>query len=185
MVTAVTPAGMRTRDALLDAGAAVAERDGLAGLSVNGVVGAAGVAKGTFYVHFADRAAFIDALHERFYTRVGDLVAGATRDLTPGPERLRRGALAYLDACLADRGVKALLIEARMDGSLTSRIASRGESFTANAEPSFRAMAWRDAAYAARLYVAMTSEVALLELAAGKRIPAARRTLARFLDSRV
>lgn len=183
MATAVTPAGMRTREALLDAGAAVAERDGLAGLSVNGVVTAAGVAKGTFYVHFADRAAFIDALHERFYARVGDLVAAATRELPPGPERLRRGAVAYLDACLADRGVKALLMEARTDSSLTTRIASRGASFTAGAEPSFRAMGWRDEAYAARLYVAMTSEVALLELAAGRRIPAARRTLTRFLDS--
>ena len=49
---AVTPAGQRTREALLDAGAVVAERDGLAGLSVSAVAEAAGVAKGTFYVHF-------------------------------------------------------------------------------------------------------------------------------------
>ena len=41
-----------TRDALLDAGTRVAERHGLAGLSVNRVVAEAGVAKGTFYVQY-------------------------------------------------------------------------------------------------------------------------------------
>jgi len=182
MTVAVTPAGLRTRESLLDAGEAVAARDGLAGLSVNGVVAQAGVAKGTFYVHFADRAAFVDALHERFYGRVVARVDRATGDLEPGRERLRRGAVAYLDACLDHRAVKALLVEARMDGSLTSRIASRGDAFTAAAQPSFRAIGWRDAAYAARLFAAMTSEVALLELDAGRPSPAARRTLARFLE---
>jgi len=49
-VLATTPAGQRTREALLDAGTAVAGRYGLAGLSVNRVVAEAGVAKGTFYV---------------------------------------------------------------------------------------------------------------------------------------
>ena len=182
MTVAVTPAGLRTREALLDAGEAVAARDGLAGLSVNGVVAQAGVAKGTFYVHFADRAAFVDALHERFYGEVSARVEAATGEAPPGRERLRRGAVAYLDACLDHRAVKALLIEARMEGSLTHRIASRGDAFTAAAQPSFRAIGWRDGAYAARLFAAMTAEVALLELDAGKAIPAARRTLSRFLE---
>ena len=42
---------LQTREALLDAGAALAEEHGLAGVSVNMVVAPAGVAKGTFYVH--------------------------------------------------------------------------------------------------------------------------------------
>src|SRR3954466_13104938 len=105
--TAVTPAGRRTREALLDAGVGVAEAQGLAGLSVNRVVAAAGVAKGTFYVHFADREAFVDALHERFHERVRRAVAEATADVPPGAEQLVRGAEAYLDVCLDDRAVKA------------------------------------------------------------------------------
>jgi AcrR family transcriptional regulator len=48
---------LQTREALLDAGAALAEEHGLAGVSVNMVVARAGVAKGTFYVHFSGRAA--------------------------------------------------------------------------------------------------------------------------------
>ena len=175
------PAAHRTRDALLDAGVAVAERDGLAGMSVNRVVAEAGVAKGTFYVHFADREAFVDALHERFYGRVDEAVAAATRDAAPGPERLLSGAVAYLDTCLADRGVKALLLEARGDGAGSGRAAEREERFMQLSAPGFAAMGWRDAKVAARLFVRMISEGALLELEAGRRLPAVRRTLARFV----
>ena len=85
---AATAAGRRTREALLDAGVAVAEEQGLAGLSVNRVVARAGVAKGTFYVHFADRDGFVDALHSRFHARVEGAVAG--RRLPAARRALRR-----------------------------------------------------------------------------------------------
>jgi TetR/AcrR family transcriptional repressor of nem operon len=174
-----TPAG--TRERLLDAGVAVAERHGLAGLSVNRVVAEAGVAKGTFYVHFADRTAFVDALHERFHARVIDAVAEATDGVAPGAERIVRGAEAYLDVCLSDQAVKALALEARSDPSLTASMSARHERFAAAAVPSFRAMGWRDAPTAAQLFAAMTSEIAVRELEAGRRLPAARRSLRRFL----
>src|ERR1700676_3254454 len=71
---------LQTREALLDAGAALAEEHGLAGVSVSMVVARAGVAKGTFYVHFKDRAEFVDAMHARFHARaeaaITDAVAG-------------------------------------------------------------------------------------------------------------
>jgi TetR/AcrR family transcriptional repressor of nem operon len=171
----------RTREALLDAGEAVAAEHGLAGLSVNLVVARAGVAKGTFYVHFADRDAFIDALHERFHKRVEDAVAAAIAGTRPGPERLIRGAEAYLDVCLADRAVKALALEARSDPELMPRMASRHDRFAAAAIPSFKAMGWSDAAAASQLLAAMTAEIAVRELDAGRRLPAARRALRRFL----
>lgn len=178
------PDAHRTRDALLGAGVAVAERDGLAGMSVNRVVAEAGVAKGTFYVHFSDRDAFVDALHERFYARVDAAVAAATGNAAPGRERLLRGATAYLDACLADRGVKALLLEARAEGAIPGRAATREERFAQLSAPGFAAMGWRDAGVAARLFVRMISEGALLELEAGRRLPAVRRSLARFLGGK-
>src|ERR1035437_6950514 len=113
VVAASRRAPSPTRERLLDAGVAVAERHGLAGLSVNRVVAEAGVAKGTFYVHFADRTAFVDALHERFHARVIDAVAEATDGVAPGAERIVRGAEAYLDVCLRDQAVKALAPAAR------------------------------------------------------------------------
>jgi TetR/AcrR family transcriptional repressor of nem operon len=171
----------RTRVQLLDAGVAVAEHEGLAGLSVNRVVAQAGVAKGTFYVHFADREAFVDALHARFHQRVEDAVARATAGTTPGAERIWRGAEAYLNVCLVDRAIKALALEARTDGALTDSMSARIDRFAASAVPSFRAMKWPDAAAAAQLFAAMTSEIAIRELEGGRKLPAARRSLRRFL----
>jgi AcrR family transcriptional regulator len=178
---APTRSGERTREALLDAGVAVAEEHGLAGLSVNRVVAGAGVAKGTFYVHFADRAAFVDALHQRFHERVREAVATAIDGVPPGAERLARGAEAYLDVCLADRAVKALALEARSDPDLSEGMAKRHERFAATAVSSFKAMGWPDATAAAQLFAAMTAEIAVRELDAGRRLPAARRALRRFL----
>lgn len=176
------PAGHATREKLLDAGVSVAEDHGLGGLSVNRVVARAGVAKGTFYVHFAERSAFVDALHERFHARVIYAVAEATQGVPEGAERIVRGAEAYLDVCLDDQAVKALAVEARSDPALTASMSARHERFAAAAVPSFRAMGWRDAPTAAQLFAAMTSEIAIRELDAAKPLPAARRTLRRFLN---
>jgi AcrR family transcriptional regulator len=175
--------GHHTREALLDAGVAVAEQHGLVGLSVNRVVEEAGVAKGTFYVHFPDRASFIDALHERFHRRVREAVAAATDEMPLGAERILRGAEAYLDVCLADRAVKALALEARSDPSLTESMADRHDRFAAEAIPSFKAMGWADATAASQLFAAMAAEIAIRELEAGRRLPGPRRILRRFLAS--
>jgi len=171
----------RTYETLLDAGVVVAARDGLAGLSVNRVVAEAGVAKGTFYVHFADREAFVDALHARFHERVAQAVAAASADTEPGAERIVRGVEAYLDVCLADRAIKALALEARTESTLTVAMAARHERAAAAAIPSFKAMGWPDPKAAAQLLAAMTAELAVRELDAGRRLPGARRALRRFV----
>ncbi len=181
-VEAITAAGLHTHETLLEAGISVAERHGLAGLSVNRVVAEAGVAKGTFYVHFDDRKAFVDALHARFHARVQDAVAAATEGVTPGAERIVRGAEAYLDTCLKDRAVKALALEARSDPDLAASMSARHERFAASAVRSFKAMGWPDGAAASHLLAAMTAEIAIRELDAGRRLPAARRSLRRFLS---
>jgi len=176
-----TLAGQRTRQALLDAGVAVADRHGLAGLSVNRVVAEAGVAKGTFYVHFDDRAAFVDAVHEGFHADVQEAVAKAVEGLPPGAERIVTGAEAYLDLCIEDRAVKALALEARSDPALADSMSARHERFAASAVPSFKAMGWPDAKAASQLLAAMTAEIAIRELDANRRLPAPRRSLRRFL----
>jgi TetR/AcrR family transcriptional regulator, transcriptional repressor for nem operon len=173
----------RTREALLDAGVSVAERHGLTGLSVNRVVAQAGLAKGTFYVHFPDRAAFVDALHERFHGRVLEAVAAATAGVPAGAERIARGVEAYLDVCLDDRAVKALVLEARSDPTLMASMAARHERFAASSVPSFKALGWPDSSAAAQLLAAMTAEIAIRELDAGRRLPGARRALRRFVGA--
>ena len=183
---AVTPAGQRTREALLDAGAVVAERNGLAGLSVSAVADAAGVAKGTFYVHFVDRDTFVDALHERFYDRVGAAVRRAVDGLPLGAERLATGANAYLDSCLDQRAVKPLLRDLQSGGcgaAASTSMVERETAFTALTIANLRAMGCRDLVVVARLITAMISETALLEHETGKRSAPARRTVERLISA--
>lgn len=171
---AVTPLGLRTREALLRAGRAVAERDGLAELSVAAVTEQAGVAKGTFYVHFPDRETFVAGLREDFQRRIADQVSRAVVGLAPGQQRLLTGLTAYLDACLAARTIKALIREMRDDCSRASQVSQ--------VETNLRAMGWRDARHAARLIVAMAAEVALDEHDSGTKQHGARRWLRRFIE---
>jgi TetR/AcrR family transcriptional regulator, transcriptional repressor for nem operon len=172
---------LQTREALLDAGAALAEEHALAGVSVNMVVGRAGVAKGTFYVHFKDRAEFVDAMHARFHTRVEAAAAEAVAGLPPGAERLFRMAEAYLDVSLANRGVKALSLEARSDPAVQGSMEARRERLAAAGVADLEAMGWDDAEATAQLLAAMTREISVLEFDAGRRLPAPRRALKRFL----
>src|ERR1700745_3945512 len=78
----------RTREALIDAGLRLAESTGLAGLSVNLIVQEAGVAKGTFFHHFGDRASYLLALHREFHDRLTVQVQAAIDGIPPGSRRL-------------------------------------------------------------------------------------------------
>jgi TetR/AcrR family transcriptional regulator, transcriptional repressor for nem operon len=178
-----TSGALQTREALLDAGAALAEEHGLAGVSVNMVVAQAGVAKGTFYVHFKDRAAFVDAMHSRFHARVQAAVDQAVAGVPPGAGRLFRAAETYLDVSLANRGVKALSLEARSDPTGQGSMADRRDRLAAAGVADLRAMGWDDAEAASQLLAAMTREISVLEFDAGRRLPASRRALKRFLGT--
>src|ERR1700738_3838084 len=100
-----------TRQALVDAGFALTSTESLNRITVDAIVNKAGVAKGTFYVHFADRAAFLLALHAQFHEQWRNCIQQAMAPLSPGAGRLRKGAEAYLDKCLKERAVKALFWE--------------------------------------------------------------------------
>ncbi len=179
--TPVTPKGRRTREALLTAGEVVAEREGLSGLSVAAVADRAGVAKGTFYLYFDDRESFVDALHQRFYSQVTQAVSQAIADLPAGRELLLAAIEAYLDVCLANRAVKALVFETRAQTTLTTTMEDREALFAQLAEPSMRALGMTPARISARLLVALTSEAALIEMEAGRRVPGARRAIGAML----
>ena len=181
-MTSRADSALRTREALLDAGLEIAEQHGLAAMSVNRVVAAAGVAKGTFYVHFPDRGSFLNALHQRFYELLLDAVGQAMAAVAPGRIRLWRGMETYLDVCLQYNGVKAMLLEARNDPTVSGQVAARTALFAAHAEPDLLAMGWPDAASAARLVVAMSAELSLAEQATGARDDDGRATLWQLLE---
>jgi TetR/AcrR family transcriptional regulator, transcriptional repressor for nem operon len=172
----------RTRAALIDSGLRLAERVGLAGVSVNVLVDELGVAKGTFFHHFGSRANFLLALHREFHERLRAEIMATVADQRPGLARLVAASTAYLDACLRDRGVKALLLEARAEPLVADEVNTRHADNAALVKPDFQAMGWPHPADAARLWVGLVAEAALLELHAGRRQPALRAALRQFLE---
>jgi TetR/AcrR family transcriptional repressor of nem operon len=172
----------RTRIALIDAGLRLAERTGLAGLSINLLVEAAQVSKGTFFHHFGDRASYLLALHREFHDRLLSDIERVTSNLAPGRERLMSSATTYLDGCLRDRGVRALLLEARADPVIAEEIGARNASTAKLVQADFTAMGWTHPLECAQLWVGMTAEAALMELKTGRRSSAVRSALARFTE---
>ncbi len=170
-----------TREHLIDAGLRLAEHTGLAGMSVNLIVDKAGVAKGTFFHHFADRAGFLVAVHREFHDRLFAEITEAVADLPPGRDRLLAAAGAYLDGCLRHRGIRALLLEARAEPLVARAIAERNQQATQLITPDFTVMGWAHPARGAALWNGLVVEAALLELATGQRDPATRDALAQFL----
>jgi hypothetical protein len=102
--------------------------------------------------------------------------SGRTRRRTPC-SRLET----YLDVSLANRGVKALALEARSNPTGQDSMAARRESLAALSVADFQAMGWADAEAAAQLVAAMTREISALEFDAGRPLPASRRALKRLL----
>lgn len=177
----MTPKGRSTKESLLKAGEAVAERDGLGGLSVAAVTAQAGVAKGTFYVYFPDRDAFVDALHLRFFERVAGAVTDAAGSLEPGRDFLVAAIEAYLDVCQEHRAITVLFFESKTQGGLTPAMKDRVAELMKLCEPSVRALGMTPARISTRLIMALTSEAALIELEAGQKVPSARKAIRSLL----
>lgn len=170
-----------TRQQLVEAGLRLAERTGLVGMSVNLLVEEAGVAKGTFFHHFGDRAGFLLALHREFHDRLFAEITAATDHLAPGRDRLHAVSAAYLDGCLRQRGIRALLLEARAEPLIAQAVLDRNELVADVLKADFAALDWPHPRHAARLWNGLVVEAALVELRAGRRQPPVRAALDRFL----
>lgn len=170
-----------TRQALLHTGLGLADTVDLATLSVDKIVEQAGVAKGTFYVHFKDRADYLVALHRRFHDELRMMILARVGHLPPGADRLREGTIAYLDACLRSRGVKAMLAQARGLPEIGRAVADANDRFARGIEADLAAIGATHAREAAQLFVAMAADVALRELDAGGALPALRAALLAYL----
>jgi len=168
------------RNALLDAGQRLLGTADLARISVNAIVAEAGMAKGSFYQHWPSRAEYVRALHVRFHDELAESIATATADLPPGRDRLEAGMNAYLDGCLADPATKALLVQSRTEAGLSDLVAARNDSSATLVLPDLVALGWAPPDPIAALLVAAVAEIALVELAAGKRDKKLRRALLRL-----
>jgi TetR/AcrR family transcriptional repressor of nem operon len=73
-------AKLETREALIDAGIALFGEEGLDAPSLDAICERAGYTRGAFYVHFATRDAFLEAVMEKVGQRFLDAVLGPTDD---------------------------------------------------------------------------------------------------------
>lgn len=166
-----------TRIALLDAGLRIAARDGLSQMTIDAIVDEAEVAKGTYYVHFKNRNAYLVALYERWHRLLMEEIFAAIRGKEPGMTRLRAAGSAYLDACLKAQSIQALLVAGRSEIA-TAEVAARGsqEAATLIAED-FAVLGYTHPMVAAQLFVSTTIAAALNELDRGGADPTIRETL--------
>jgi AcrR family transcriptional regulator len=179
--TSRTLAAEQTRAKLIETGLVLAEALGLEGLSVNAIVAEAGVSKGTFFHHFPDRTTYLVALHRRFHDTLANEIWAVIGDLPPGRERLSAAARTYLDGCLRDRGVKALLLEARGHRPIADEVMQRNHRNVDIVTPDFEVIGRTHPRQSARLWVAATAECALMELELGRRDAMSRAALDEFV----
>jgi AcrR family transcriptional regulator len=100
-----------TRTALVDAAEALFAERGFAETGTEAVVRTAGVTRGALYHHFTDKADLFRAVYERLEQRLLAQVEEAVAGLTDPFAVLRRGADAFLDACLVPAVQRIALLE--------------------------------------------------------------------------
>ena len=165
-----------TRHELLDAAVAIIDRDGLTGLSIDSVTRQAGLAKGTFYVHFGDRSELLVELHRTFHDELFATIASATSSIAPGPERARTRTVAFLDGCRRQSGVRSMLLQARSEPAVAAEVRRRNDQAAKLLAADLNETVVHPLE-TARLLVAATAEVAVHELEAGRKLPRLRTAL--------
>jgi AcrR family transcriptional regulator len=125
---------LATRDAILDAAAAAFASEGAAHVRIEDIAGRAGVAVGTVYNYFTDRAALVNALLE---TRTQGLVAAlddvpAAGGVTAAPERfaddLRHFVAVLVRYVDANQVLLQLLLDEEQQHGIDSKSARRRRS---------------------------------------------------------
>ncbi|MEU8138773.1 TetR/AcrR family transcriptional regulator [Streptodolium elevatio] len=157
------------REALLRAGLEVADARGLSKMSVNAVVEAAGMAKGSFYQHFKDRGSYLLALHRRYHGGLEEQVLAEIGHIPSGRERVSRGVHSYLDASLATTGTRALLVQARTEPELFEETRVRNARTRELIAPEIAALGWDPPEPVTHMLVAMVFDITLEELVDGRR----------------
>jgi AcrR family transcriptional regulator len=100
-----------TRAALVRAAEELFAEHGFADTPTEALVQAAGVTRGALYHHFRDKGDLFRAVYEALEQRVIQQVEAAVHGLTDPLVVLRRGAEAFLDACLEPAVQRIVLLE--------------------------------------------------------------------------
>lgn len=112
------PRAQRTRSALIVAGRRLFSEKPLDAVTVDDIVQAAEVGKGSFYNHFPDREALLRAISAEIRAGVERAVSRANGEVTDPPVRMARAVCTYLRYAVDDPERAGVL--ARIQSGLTS-----------------------------------------------------------------
>lgn len=90
------PRAERTRKALISAGRRLYSERPVDAVTVDDIVRAAAVGKGSFYNHFDDREALVRAITAEIRAKVETAVSGANAGVVAPPRRMARAVCTYL-----------------------------------------------------------------------------------------
>jgi len=88
--------GQATRDHLVAVATELFGRRGYEGTSIEAVLEAAGVSRGSLYHHFASKEALFEAAMQAVETRVGEATLASMEGTTDAESSLRAGCLAWI-----------------------------------------------------------------------------------------
>jgi AcrR family transcriptional regulator len=118
---------MHQRERIVDGIAVTVARYGFGGLTVEKVIGSAGVSRSTFYTHFRDKDEAVRAAHqtifERFYAALTD-----TCDQSEWPVRIRNATGAALEFAIHRPEQFQVLFPGPPAGDLAARISAAYDS---------------------------------------------------------
>jgi AcrR family transcriptional regulator len=115
----LSPRSARTRGALIAAGFELLVERPIDAIPIDDFVAKAGVAKGSFFNHFADKQAFANAIAKEVRLEVEELVTRANASITNPVERIAGGMRVVAEFALTQP--KRTLVLLRSQGSPTSR----------------------------------------------------------------
>jgi AcrR family transcriptional regulator len=110
------PRRLRTRAALLASGAELLGQRPIDAIAINEIVEHAGVAKGSFFNHFADKDDFAGAVAEEIRARVEEQVAAINQGVTDPALRLARGVARFALFARADRSAARIMLRGHARG---------------------------------------------------------------------
>jgi len=108
------PRRLKTRAALFDAGLKLFAERAVDTISIDDIVQQAGVAKGSFFNHFADKGEFASAVATKIRIGVEVNIAAVNRDVTDPALRLAQGICSFVQFALLDRQAAKSFARARV-----------------------------------------------------------------------
>lgn len=129
----ISPRAQRTYRALVDAGLELLAERPIDALAIDEIVGRAGVAKGSFFNHFADKAAFGEAIGSDIRAELEGRIGAANAGVSDPLARLAGGMRTGLAFALDEPRKAAIMLRNASNSTLRDQPLNQGVAADMNA----------------------------------------------------